>query len=344
VQELPPVRLGTDEMPYRLPGLVHCGSFQFRLDIVAISLRRRQLKPARHALRLCGAAALPAASDRGTRAAAAGAHLPPHTRTSARTSPSHFATRTHRLTGMIVRAIMPARCQVPAADPAPMPAADLRAVVFDFDGLMFNTEEVYRHVGTEILRRRGKECTDALLTAMMGRPPKEALRTMIEWHQLAATVEQLEQETSDLFRPILRERLAPMPGLLPLLAALETAGLPKAIATSSRKSFVDEILDRFDWAARFQFVLTADDVTCGKPDPEIYLTAAQRLAIEPAQMLVLEDSQTGCRAAIAAGAYTVAVPGDHSRHHDFTGAVLVAETLGDVRIYDALRLSARRGD
>ena len=80
-------------------------------------------------------------------------------------------------------------------------------------------------------------------------------------------------------------------------------------------------------------------MTDGKPHPEIYLTAARRFDIEPARMMVLEDSQNGCRAAIASGAFAVAVPGDHSRAHDFTGAQFVAESLADRRIYEALGLA-----
>jgi beta-phosphoglucomutase-like phosphatase (HAD superfamily) len=83
---------------------------------------------------------------------------------------------------------------------------------------------------------------------------------------------------------------------------------------------------------RFGFVLTSADVTHGKPHPEIYESAAERLGVAPAEMLVLEDSENGCRAAVAAGAVVVAVPGSHSRRHDFTGARLVAESLADPRI------------
>jgi beta-phosphoglucomutase-like phosphatase (HAD superfamily) len=99
------------------------------------------------------------------------------------------------------------------------------------------------------------------------------------------------------------------------------------------------VLSQFDYLPRFAPILTSEDIDEGKPHPEIYLTAAARLGIEPAQMLVLEDSQNGCRAAVAAGAITVAVPGPHSRRHDFTGAALVAESLADRRIYDLLGLA-----
>jgi beta-phosphoglucomutase-like phosphatase (HAD superfamily) len=87
---------------------------------------------------------------------------------------------------------------------------------------------------------------------------------------------------------------------------------------------------------RFGFVLTSADVSQGKPHPEIYLRAAERLGIAAERMLVFEDSANGCRAAVAAGATVVAVPGGHSLRHDFSGAALIAESLADPRILSLL--------
>jgi HAD superfamily hydrolase (TIGR01509 family) len=211
-----------------------------------------------------------------------------------------------------------------------------RAVVFDLDGLMFNTEELYVEVGTEILRRRECLFTDDLLDRMMGRPSRIAMQIMIDYHGLAATVDDLLAETDAIFPEILQTRLAPMPGLLELLATLEERRLPKGIATSSRRSFVTTVLGRFDFETRFSPILTSEDINEGKPHPEIYQKAASHLGIAPQEMLVFEDSHNGCRAAIAAGAMAVAVPSGHSHRHDFTGAALVANTLADPRIYELL--------
>lgn len=216
--------------------------------------------------------------------------------------------------------------------------SSIQAVVFDLDGLMFNTEELYFEVGTELLRRREKQLTRELLNQMMGRPSKIALQIMIDFHGLAATVEVLQNETEEIFKDLLNTRLAPMPGLVELLDALENADIPKAIATSSGRKFVEKVLKTFEFQPRFQFILTAEDVVQGKPFPEIYQKAAERLRLAPAHCMVLEDSENGCKAAVAAGAFAVAVPGDHSRHHDFGGAALVADTLRDVRIYEKLAL------
>ncbi len=218
----------------------------------------------------------------------------------------------------------------------------LRAVVFDLDGLMFNTEELYQQVGGELLRRRGKLFEADLLDRMMGRPSRVALQMMIDHHGLSDTVQILASETEDIFAGILDQQLQCMPGLKNLLDALEAAKIPKAIGTSSGPRFVENVLGRFNFAPRFDFILTSADVVEGKPHPEIYLTAASRFGVRPAEMMVLEDSQNGCRAAVAAGAFAVAVPGGHSRRHDFAGAALVADTLADPRIYTALGLASRR--
>ncbi len=210
------------------------------------------------------------------------------------------------------------------------------AVVFDLDGLLVNTEELYQHVGSEMLRRRGRTFDADLLDAMMGRPQKVALGIMIEWHGLDDTVETLAAETKVIFESLLDDRLRPMPGAVALVEHLVARGLPRGVATSSGPDFAHDVLGRVGLLDRFGFVLTSADVTQGKPHPEIYETAAGRLGVRPERMLVLEDSAAGCRAAVAAGAGAVAVPGGHSRRHDFTGARLVAESLADPRIHALL--------
>ncbi len=216
-----------------------------------------------------------------------------------------------------------------------------RAVVFDMDGLMFNTEEIYTQVGTELLGRRGCEYDEGLKDAIMGLRPQPTFETMIRWHHLNDTWEEMATESNRIFVDLLDEHLAPMPGLLALLGALEQAGIPKAIGTSSGRDLVAEVLRRFDLRSRFQFILTAEDITHGKPHPEIYLTAARRFGLAPQEVLVLEDSQNGCRAGVTAGALVVAVPGEHSRRHDFHDASLVVDSLAAPPLYQALGIPCR---
>ena len=208
----------------------------------------------------------------------------------------------------------------------------LQAVVFDLDGLIVNTEELDQQAGQILLERRGRSFSNDLKRRMMGLPPPAAFQLMIEEHDLRDTLQELKTEGEQLLEEALDHRLRTMPGLHALLDALERAGIPKAVATSSPRTFAMNILGRFDLAPRFRFVLTADDVTRAKPHPEIYRKAAERLGVQPVQMIVLEDSENGCRAAVQAGAWVVAVPAKHSHDHRFDGAHLVADSLDDPRI------------
>jgi len=214
----------------------------------------------------------------------------------------------------------------------------LQAVVFDLDGLMFNTEELYQQVDTLLLARRGKPCETQLLDKMMGRKTDIALQILIDWHQLDDTVEMLTDEAAEIFAELLPRKLALMPGLLKLLDALESAQISKGIATSSSRPFVTNVLGQFQLEHRFAFVLTGDDIVHGKPKPDVYLLAAEKHGVLPEQMMVLEDSQIGCRAATAASTFAVAVPYGRSTQHMFPDVQFVADSLADLRIYEALGL------
>jgi pseudouridine 5'-phosphatase len=216
----------------------------------------------------------------------------------------------------------------------------LAAVVFDLDGLIINSEDIYGQADVELLRRRGKVYDAELRARMMGRPTAESLRLMIEHHALEDTIEHLEAERSLLRDKLLETSLEPMPGLFELLAALEAAGVPKAIATSGHRAYAAHVLYRLELHFRFEFVLTAEDVVYGKPAPEIYQMAARRLGLSPPETMVLEDSVNGCLAGVAAEAFTVAVPNRHTRDYNFVGVRFVADTLADPRIRQALRLGA----
>ena len=180
--------------------------------------------------------------------------------------------------------------------------------------------------------------TPALLGMMMGRRADEAFALLIETLGLTETAADLRAEEREIFRSLLWTHVVPMPGLFELLAEIDSAGLPKGLATSSRRAYVFEVLQKFELAERFAVTLTAEDVVCGKPHPEIYLTAAERIGVSPAEMLVLEDSEMGTRSAAAAGAIAVSIPHQHSCHQDFSAATFMAERLDDPKI---LRLLSR---
>lgn len=204
------------------------------------------------------------------------------------------------------------------------------------DGLLFDTERLYWQTGDILLQRRGFRFSAPLQQRMMGRVALAAIQQMIDFHDLDDTPEALLAESDELFLERLGGELQPMPGLDQWIAFLIERQIPFGLATSSRRKLVDVIFESVDWQNQLQFILTGDDVRRGKPDPEMYLRAAERFGIDPGEMLVLEDSGNGCASAVAAGAVTVAVPSEHTRGQDFSGAVLVADSLTDPRLWALL--------
>lgn len=229
---------------------------------------------------------------------------------------------------------------IPHDDPQMRWPHSIAAVAFDMDGLLINTEELYFDVFDELLQRRGKRYTHRLRRSMMGLPGPMAFQVLIRDAELTDDIPELEEECDEIFSGVLPDRLATMPGVTELLELIEHRRLPHCVVTSSRRSFAIDSLSAVGVLERFDFIITAEEVKHGKPNPDIYLAAAARMQVEPSRMLVLEDSQHGVRAGIAAGACTVAVPGDHSRDHDFSGVYRIANTLADPLIRELLEARA----
>jgi len=211
----------------------------------------------------------------------------------------------------------------------PLPEAPVLAIAFDLDGLLVNTEHVFHLAIVELVESRSLTMPPGLLRAMMGKRPQDSYGILREMLGVSDSVTTLHDETHERFFRLLEQHLEPMPGVFELLDQIEQLNLPKSVATSSPRAYLDQLLSEFDLTDRFAFSLTAEDVRNGKPAPDIYLMAASRHGIDPGRMLVFEDSENGTNAGATAGAFVISVPHDHSRDHDFSSAGFVAETLQD---------------
>ena len=205
----------------------------------------------------------------------------------------------------------------------------IQAVVFDLDGLMFDTEALFFRVSSEVLESRGKRFTPEIMRALIGRRSAEVAHVLKAMTGLEEPVERLQAEVKERFYAEMDTAVHPTPGLFVLLDRLRHRGLPLAVATSSSRSYADRLLVRHGLRDRFAFVLASEDVTRGKPDPQIYRLAAERFGVPPQALLVLEDSPAGLAAAVGAGAVAVGVPHEHSPAAGLTAAVLVVPRLDD---------------
>lgn len=222
--------------------------------------------------------------------------------------------------------------------------AVIRAVAFDLDGLMFDTEALFVRVASEMLADRGKVFTPEIMSAMIGRQWAVSGPAFKSMAGLSESLDELLAETRGRFYALMDTAVHPTPGLFALLARLEQLHIPRAVTTSSRREYAERLLRRHELDHHFAFLLTAEDVTRGKPDPEIYRTAAERFGIEPARLLVLEDSPTGVAAARAAGAFAVGIPHEHSPEAGLGHADLIVHRLDEPDLLARIELGRDDAD
>ncbi|MDD3585570.1 MAG: HAD hydrolase-like protein, partial [Thermoguttaceae bacterium] len=142
----------------------------------------------------------------------------------------------------------------------------IEAVAFDMDGLMYDTEKVYWKAAEVLLGRRNCSYTEELCDDIMGRPAEYCFRRMIEYYSLHEDWQAMQQESEEIFLSLLEHDGAePMPGLFVLLDALERQGIPKAVCTSSSRRSMSAVLRKDKLEPRFDFVITSQDIVCGKP-------------------------------------------------------------------------------
>lgn len=184
----------------------------------------------------------------------------------------------------------------------------VEAVVFDMDGLLLDTEIVYRAAMIEAGSVFGVHFTGETYAAMVGKTTPECglmLRDLYgDEFPVQAYFERVWADVEDLLAAETRLKA----GVIEILDYLDDRGLPRGIATSNGMIAVEKYLGRFDLLRRFNAVVAHQDVTRHKPNPDPYLLAAERLGVDPAHCLALEDSHPGVRAAHAAGMMTVMVP------------------------------------
>ena len=186
----------------------------------------------------------------------------------------------------------------------------LAAVVFDMDGVIIDTEQVWDAVREELVADWGGRYSSAAQRAMMGMSSGEWSRYMHTELGLPQTPEQINDEVVLRMLHRYRAELPLIDGAVDAVRAL-SGSLPLAVASSSNRPLIDAVLDTAGIADCFAATVSSEEVARGKPSPDVYLEAARRLGLEPGLCVAVEDSANGIRAAAGAGMRVIAYPNRH---------------------------------
>lgn len=207
-----------------------------------------------------------------------------------------------------------------------------KAVLFDMDGVLFNTEDLAHDVFEKLAIELGKEFKEDDHKAILGTPEKFWSHYFVTKWNLSKSQndfaayfwEQLENEAES--------RLELMPGAMECLLNTKKRSIKTALVTSSPKRVVETKLERFGILDLFDVIVTGDDISNGKPHPEPYLLAMRRLGMQKSECVVIEDALSGVQSGKSAGCYVTAVPTKHADRLDYSEADILISSLDEIKV------------
>lgn len=213
------------------------------------------------------------------------------------------------------------------------------AAIFDWDGVIIDSSRAHEIAWDRLGRETGRELPAGHFKAGFGRKNDHIIPQILKWEVTPDEVVRLGRRKEALYREVLRERgIAPLPGVREFLAALQQARVPCAVGSSTERENIDTIMGIIGFAPYFATIVAADDVTRGKPDPQVFLLGAERLGVAPGRCVVFEDAFAGLEAARAGGMKAVGVATTHPAEKLRPHADRVVHRLDELDVAEILSL------
>lgn len=208
----------------------------------------------------------------------------------------------------------------------------IKAVIFDLDGLMIDSEQIQSKAFEEVIREYGRKPVAGQqgIVHKPGFGSDDNWKILKEKYNIQEEIEVLRNKRRKIYRKLLQRNIKPYPGLIQLLKQLKEISIKTAIASSSTLAHILLVIDKLNIKSLIDAIVSRDEVKRGKPDPEIFLKASKKLKIKPDECLVLEDTEVGVLAAKKANMKIFAIPNIYTRDHDFSQADSVFKSLKEM--------------
>jgi len=206
----------------------------------------------------------------------------------------------------------------------------IKAVIFDLDGLMIESESIGYQVWRQVVAEFGSEMSEALYREFIGKTPEATIDLVCEILGLSISPQDLSERYWRQRTETMCVEARAVEGLVTLIEDLYQHQVPLGVASNSPTDYVERVLEALQLRQRFQAVIGSDQVPEGKPAPDVYLATAAALTVDPQDCLAIEDSPTGLQAALNAGMRCLVVPNENLEGDDFSGAEGLYNSLSEV--------------
>lgn len=218
---------------------------------------------------------------------------------------------------------------------------DSLAAIFDWDGVVIDSSRAHEVAWDRLGAETGRALPAGHFKAGFGRKNDHIIPHILKWEVATEEVTRLGRRKEALYREVLKELgIAPLPGVREFLDRLQADGVPCAVGSSTERENIDTIMRIIGFEKYFRTIVAADDVTRGKPDPQVFLLGAQRLGISPRQCVVFEDAFAGLEAARAGGMKAVGVATTHPAEKLGAFADRVVHRLDELTVANLRQLVA----
>ena len=211
----------------------------------------------------------------------------------------------------------------------------IKAAIYDLDDLMVNSITLHEKAWDVLLATYSLHTSDIpedLRSSFVGRRVIDIADEIISYFHLPVNPKDFYQQRQQIFLKLVADQLQTMPGLVESLELFRNNGMKIALASSGMVEYINLVLKKFDIEKFFDIIITGDDVQKGKPDPETYHIACQKLGLPPTDCLVLEDATAGIASAKAAGCKCIAIINKFTLSQDLSQADLILNSLIELNL------------